>query len=280
MPGINNLINDLIHKLTEIKYDIGPFVSENNICTDNISNSENFHENLMIVYRALRDCVGIVEAKIKYSRERYKQQVPALQDLLEKIHAGKIEAGRVIETETKNELCEPPENLQIVEQRIPYKTSEHVLIPMTPSPLEFSAIPVSKIEDVRPDGNIYYHSRSNHFAFYLGGFLFHGNIGNIHISEKEPHKIHPCRFGNKCTKSGKCTYYHDPFVTQNSRDIRNYTRNSFTYQQGHAFGNRNTLAADLNEMDDITNVNKYYDMATHFMISAILLKQKKSNNIL
>lgn len=92
------------------------------------------------------------------------------------------------------------------------------------------AIRVSSFDDVKQNGHIYYVEPNDHFAFYLNGRLYHGNIGEVGCDTK----LKTC-MNNECqyntVKRSTCKFYHDPLIVEGSRDIRNYYSSYSTYKK-------------------------------------------------
>lgn len=145
------------------------------------------------------------------------------------------------------------------------------------------AIPVKTWDDLRTmqRGVLYYVSDSNHFAYRINDFLFHGNIGTIYTDEKEPKYIKNCSYGNNCNKPYGCAYYHNPRYC-NTRDIRCFTANSYQYsnnnsinsnkkqRQTRKFGSRDNLNGDIARLDS-DGAETYFDQVVNDSLCALLL---------
>lgn len=147
------------------------------------------------------------------------------------------------------------------------------------------AISVSTFADVRQDGNLYYVANSDHFAFKVAGYMFHGNIGIIYTESREPEKIKDCKYVGTCAKE-HCSYYHDPALFDGSRDKRNFIASSFLYADPHSpyknisrsrrFGSREHLETDINVLTDDER-SRFYDQSMHDFLCALLLKNTGKN---
>jgi len=145
--------------------------------------------------------------------------------------------------------------------------------------LSLNAISVPTFEQVVADGNLYYVSNADHFAIKIAGRLLHGNIGRIYTDEKNPEKIKDCRHQNKCIKSGKCDYYHDPAKFIGSQDHRNYIASSFLYAPSNShyknkarsrrFGSRENLDMDIVSMSE-EEIGRFNDQVMHDLLCSLL----------
>ena len=148
--------------------------------------------------------------------------------------------------------------------------------------LSLNAINVALFSDVKQDGNLYYVTSADHFAFKINGFMFHGNIGMIYTDEKNPGKIKDCRFASMCSKQDKCEYYHDPLSFPGSRDHRNFIASSWLYappdsqyknkMRSRRFGSREHLDMDIVQLTQ-EEVSRFYDQSMHDFLCAMLLKK-------
>ncbi len=148
--------------------------------------------------------------------------------------------------------------------------------------LSLNAINVALFSDVKQDGNLYYVTSADHFAFKVNGFMFHGNIGMIYTDEKNPGKIKDCRFASMCSKQDKCEYYHDPLSFPGSRDHRNFIASSWLYappdsqyknkMRSRRFGSREHLDMDIVQLTQ-EEVSRFYDQSMHDFLCAMLLKK-------
>lgn len=89
------------------------------------------------------------------------------------------------------------------------------------------AIIVDSFDEVQSDGKIYYVEPNKHFAFYLNGRLYNGNIGEI----SKNYKLKTCT--NEDCKThlnirNQCSFYHNPIIVSNSTEKRNYYEKYFT----------------------------------------------------
>lgn len=89
------------------------------------------------------------------------------------------------------------------------------------------AIVVDSFDDVQQDGHIYYVEPNNHFAFYLNGRLYHGNIGQCSDSRKLKTCINEGCRTNEHTRT-QCTFYHNPLIIPESSEVRNYYGKYYT----------------------------------------------------
>lgn len=146
--------------------------------------------------------------------------------------------------------------------------------------LALKAIPVSTFADVRQDGELYYVTTAEHFAFYLAGQLFHGNIGVIYTDEKSPVKIKDCKFANECIKKGRCDYYHDPLIFSGYTDKRNFIASSWLYSppnsqyknktRSRRFGSLEHLDMDIVDLQ-ADEARRFYDQTMHDVLCSLLL---------
>jgi len=146
--------------------------------------------------------------------------------------------------------------------------------------ISLPAVVVHSFDEVRQNGELYYVTSADHFAFKLAGKLFHGNIGEIFTDEKQPEKIKDCRFGINCVKKNNCNYYHDPMKYPGSKDHRNFIASSWLYTpqnsiyriygRSRRFGSRSCLSSDLKELKD-DEVEKFSDQVTHDVLCSLVL---------
>lgn len=146
--------------------------------------------------------------------------------------------------------------------------------------ISLPAVVVHSFDEVRQNGELYYVTSADHFAFKLAGKLFHGNIGEIFTDEKQPEKIKDCRFGINCVKKNNCDYYHDPIKYPGSKDHRNFIASSWLYTpqnsiyrvygRSRRFGSRSRLSSDLKELKD-DEVEKFSDQVTHDVLCSLVL---------
>lgn len=281
MGKIAELIDSLKAQILASKYDIGPFMNNGTIVTTNMVNSENYIDNMLLIRRALCDTLQLVDSKMRFAVERHQMQIPAINKALTQMHAGPVQKEPEF-VPNNNELYEDPEEMQTV---LCARTARVLETPIyvEGTSVTINAVLVQSTADVRPDNRLYYVEPINHFAIYIAGHLFHGNIGNIFINNTEPMKVQTCRFGRACGRGNKCTFYHDPLIAaareMTTRDVRNYTKHSMTYETGVYYGSRHALETDLAKMSDAEERQRYYDMTTHMLLCAILLKQKKDPNL-
>jgi len=150
--------------------------------------------------------------------------------------------------------------------------------------ISLPAISVMTFDKVQQDGELYYIEPNNHFAFKLGGIMFHGNIGIIYSEEKNPEKVKDCKFATNCVKHEKCNYYHDPLKFPTSKDYRNFVANSFIYtpidmRQKNRPVNRRIGSRDHLDMDVIglqeDEVGRFNDQVMHDVLCALIVKQSR-----
>ncbi len=150
--------------------------------------------------------------------------------------------------------------------------------------VKLDAIVVNALHQVKQDGELYYIPHMDHFAINITGSVFHGGIGKIFTDNKSIEKIKDCKFSQSCAKQNNCNYYHDPVSFPGSKDIRNYTSNSWQYtneksksNKGRTFGNITTIETDAQLMtaDDI---NKFYDQTMHDILCSLVLKKIRDSN--
>jgi hypothetical protein len=168
----------------------------------------------------------------------------------------------------------------------PIVTSAHVDIPFTDA-LSLPALRVGTFDEVKQDGEVYYVDGANHFAFRLGGRLFHGNIGTIYTDEKSPEKIKDCKFGDACVKQECCKYFHNPRRSAGSRDIRNYVASSYVYTppdsvyknrlRSRRFGSRPYLDVDIAGLSE-EEITRFHDQAMHDLLCSMLLSRSYPKN--
>ena len=141
--------------------------------------------------------------------------------------------------------------------------------------LSVQAVVIGSFADVKQNGQLYYVSQNDHFAIKLAGVLFHGNIGTVYDSEREPEKIKDCRFGSECNRMHKCNYYHDPTIFPTSQDHRNFIATSFTYSKykngrNRSFGSRPHLEEDVLQLT-CDDAYKFYDQTMHDILCSLVL---------
>lgn len=172
---------------------------------------------------------------------------------------------------------------QYTEEKNTQYTQPNTNIPTTnikiTEALSISAVTVPTFDQVLSDGNLYYVSNADHFAFRIAGRLLHGNIGTIYTNENTPIKIKDCRYQSSCTRA-KCDYYHDPAKFIGSRDHRNYIASSFLYAPGNShhknkarsrrFGSRNNLDIDIVNMSE-EEIDRFNSQVMHDFLCSCLL---------
>lgn len=146
-------------------------------------------------------------------------------------------------------------------------------IKLTPA-LGLQAIVCKSFGDVMQDGNLYYNTTHNHFAFKINGKLFHGGIGNV-VSDSIPCKVKDCKFRGGCSKGASCDYYHNPMLFANSKDVRNYTASSWVYtknnRDGRRFGSFDNLDVDITNIEPADR-ERFHDQTVHDVLCSLLLK--------
>lgn len=151
----------------------------------------------------------------------------------------------------------------------PIKITEAIVI---------KAIPVASFDQVQADGQLYYNSSADHFAFRLGGQLFHGNIGTIYVDEATPVRVKKCRHGSGNCRRVNCDYYHPPNSARPSREYRNFVAGSWLYspaksqsrQRNRHFGSRPNLDIDINELER-EDIDRFHDQAMHDLLCSMIL---------
>ncbi len=151
--------------------------------------------------------------------------------------------------------------------------------------LSLPAIRVDSFGDVCRDGKMYYVEPANHFAMYISGELFNGNIGIIYNNEKMPVKIKNCKFNNKgqCSAGCRCTYYHDPLIFEKSKDVRNFAANSWVFANDkwstktqddslkyRRFGSITTLDNDTKNLS-ADEISRFKAMVFHDILCALVV---------
>jgi hypothetical protein len=191
-----------------------------------------------------------------------------------------ISANPIITQESyiKNDWCEQKKRVSPNMRRIPPKTSAEESISITNN-ISLPAIKVQTFAEVLGDGKLYYVEFCNHFAMYILGYLYHGNIGNIYTNEKTPIKIKNCHHHNREYNTiDKCNYYHDPTIFSNSKDVRNYVASAWSYNRENAtdiikrrrFGSYENLNEDLKHITP-DEISKYRDMVFHDLLCSMIL---------
>lgn len=269
-----NILEQLRDKVLNIKYDIGPMVFNNKLYIDNMELSQLYIDNLMASRNTLIDIVNNLDSKLKYAISKYHAQLPEVNKMLKKINVSEMEERTNMDIKMPHDLYDESmcAELNKVIKTIKNDTELIMITPHT----GLRAIIVQSIDEVKPNGQVYYIQPINHFAFILAGKLFHGNIGTIYINEKSPYKVRTCRFGKECLDKNKCSYYHNPLTSyEKCTDIRNFTNKSFIYGAERKFGSRTNIDLDLPKVDH-TQMNEFFDTAVHEMLCAVLLHQNKS----
>jgi hypothetical protein len=240
------------------------------------SNSPDLDNINILNYRARDRAIKALQAAIK-AAEAYIYTAEAI--LVEAITAHRAETEILDRT-----LCEEhtPDTdwIRIIRKRRVITAPANSLasdVPIAPdSPLTIQAIIVQLFDDVKQDGNMYYIATVDHFAIYICGKLFHGNIGIIYTDDRVPKKIRDCRFDATCVKKGKCDYYHNPMKYPKSADRRNYIANSFTYSKRnpHArrYGSLDSLSEDMVGLS-AEEISRFNDQTMHNILCALLLKK-------
>lgn len=256
---INN-INTLIEEVYTLSID----QDEDIVNLKKLENRDSVLEGLRETYSKLTQLVSSLENKI---------------DRLEVIHKNQL--GRL-----KNVIGESPGGRREIPWKVITKGKERVInlekVPITDN-LSLLAIVVSHWRELKNmrDGILYYVSLADNFAIKINGNLYYGNIGNILTNESNPTKIKGCKFGKECSKH-KCSYYHDPLVSSDSSDRRNYVANSWLYsppddkarnkKKMRKFGSLKNLEIDLHllKKDD---VDKFASQTMHDLLCSLLLKK-------
>lgn len=281
MSNIIKIIEELRDEVLSMRYDIEPMTKGDNIFVNNIENSQKYIDNLCIIRKVLVDVIGNVDSKLNYAIDKYKSESEKVSSLFSKISNKNSEIiddkyvkvdKNTVDRETPDLSKSDKFNKIIKELDI---GTEYVQIT---SHLSIKAVIVDTIHSVYPNGQLYYVKSINHFAFYLAGKLWHGNIGNIFVHDT-PKKVKTCRFGTYCIERNNCSYYHDPLFNHggSGKDIRNYTKNTFNIDKEKIFCSKGNLEDDYNKITDEKS-HEIYDCAMHEFLCALLLYQLKVRN--
>ncbi len=148
--------------------------------------------------------------------------------------------------------------------------------------LDAFVIAPNSLEFLPEQGKLFYIPEYDHFAIKICGHILHGNMGTIYTTnDKTPKFIKPCRYNQGCNKEN-CDYYHDPVINSGSKDIKNYTANSFLFahfgsnhgarREMRRFGSRDTAEIDIKCVTE-ENVALFEEQLMHDIISYLLLKK-------
>jgi hypothetical protein len=134
--------------------------------------------------------------------------------------------------------------------------------------------------EVQRDGNLYFIQPNNHFAIYICGTLFHGNIGQVFTKDRNPERIKECRYGTSCVRGQVCNYYHNPMENNSSADVRNYIASAWIYSPPSCefrspdivrrFGSKDTLDIDIIGITG-GEVARFCDQTMHDILCSLLL---------
>ena len=150
-------------------------------------------------------------------------------------------------------------------------------VPVSPN-MALRCIEIPDMNAIRKDGILYYIPRIRRFAIRMAGFVIHGNIGTVYVSEPSPQKIHDCDAYPSCNMT-MCRYYHNPLACPGSTDIRNFAATSWLYHPGaHTSGTKKTrkLASRLSLDEDILTVTSvdlayYNEQLMHDILCSIIM---------
>lgn len=132
----------------------------------------------------------------------------------------------------------------------------------------------------------------NHFALKIDGVVFHANMAQIYnrfgvrrmfgnggAQKRLPEKVRACGYP-ACGKPTTCQYYHDPALFPGSRDVRNFTAESFIYAPPivpargagpfRRFGSIENLDADL-RLISRDEARLFMDQVAHEVLCALVL---------
>lgn len=222
---------------------------------------------------------------LKKARGKLSKLISSLDnriDSLETIHRNQLgrlknALGETSRPETPWKVIAKGKERAITLEKVPI--TEHLFLP---------AIVVSHWKELKSmrDGVLYYVSSADNFAIKINGSLYYGNIGNIITNESNPTKIKDCKFGKECSKD-KCNYYHDPMLSLDGSDRRNYVASSWVYsppddkarnkKKMRKFGSLNNLEIDMQllKKDDI---NRFNSQTMHDLLCSLLIKKYKGND--
>lgn len=275
MSNIINIIEELRDAILSKRYDIGSMTKGDNIYVNNIEQAQKYIDNLCVIRRVLIDILGNIDSKLNYAIDKYRNETKLVSQLFSKIggkHSELID-NKYIKVSNDDINAETPDLNQShkINEIIKSLKANTEYVQITPH-LRLKAIIVDAIGEVQPNGQLYYVKSINHFAFYLASRLWHGNIGNVYVSDT-PKKVKTCRFGKYCLEYDNCSYYHDPVIGGGTGgDIRNFTKNSFNFEKDRLFCSRGTLEQDYKKMTP-ERTHEFYDCIVHEFLCAILLTQ-------
>jgi hypothetical protein len=202
------------------------------------------------------------EAKVKLSE--CTRAINTTGELISKAHAADTNrAAELISVCAQPKTQTPPPTSIVKSQALNMRTqpttknnsSEGLTFIRVTSAAGIYARVVELAADVLADGNIYYIRHADQFAIRCGGLFLHGGIGIIYDKSGEPTRVKYCRYGVKCLRPDKCTWYHDPLEVLGVKECRNFTAGSFLYSSSsEARGCRRIGSKDRFDTD-ITQVS-------------------------
>lgn len=212
-------------------------------------------------------------------------QVKQIREKIEHIR-GIHEAERNIlrnlaDNRPNTEVAQPTQAWTTVGKKRPIATTPQ--LKRTPVPIngsiQINAVRVPEFAQVQQDGELYYVESAGHFAVYIGGQLFHGNMGNIIVDDAPRRRTTDCKYIKGCNNSA-CEYYHDPLLFTKSNDVRNYHTSQFHYRPansekrtgGRSFGSHDNLSADI-AAESPADISMRRDLAMHEILCALILSK-------
>jgi len=190
-----------------------------------------------------------------------------------------IQYKKQLKNNNDKELDKPKqvEKIDRISNNIIINGTELSVIPITNN-IGISAIVVDSINKI-PEMPIYYNSTTGEFVLkFIGGKVIRGNCGVIYQTSKTPHSI-PCSYGIECRRP-TCSYYHDPEIVKNSKDIMNWSFNDVKYNEnmtnnanflGWKYGSKNHIEEDLNSRLKSDEAYRYMKLTMHYLITGLAI---------
>jgi hypothetical protein len=266
---------------TLTKY-ISAFTNHLNGVKDTLSTLENYHNRNIAEFDKILNKLKNSNSDVTQS-SIHSAVIPSTKQILKKEHDvgdSDSKSWKLVNNKKRGKV-----ELESIEDKYAISSVDYKKIYIAENYyLPAISVPVWESINDMNNGILYYIESCNQFAIKLAGILFHGNIGIIYTNEKDPIKIKNCRFGKDCMKE-TCDFYHDPLVTPNCSDCRNFIAGSWLYappihpfknnNRARRFGSKENISIDLPSLSD-EEKERFVDQTMHDILCSLLIK---NNNI-
>lgn len=280
---MDSVINTLANHITELGKDIAP-ASNGTADVKRMANRSAAISAMSSLKTSLEEALSKLNEQLAVANAAQQAEISFMNDFLAKL--GTTDEWETVKHKSsfKRKFRERQQELAKAQAAPP--KSDYRLCKFTEA-LALSALPVATFTEVKQNGELYYVTTADHFAFRLAGQLFHGNIGTIYTDEKNPAKIKDCKFANECLKKGKCDYYHDPLMFPGFTDKRNFIASSWLYSppgaqyknktRSRRFGSLEHLDIDIVDLQT-EETRRFCDQTMHDVLCSLLLMKYTKNN--